>query len=270
MESEMMEVKPYRAHARAEDAPADKGGSVAATLALLRLLGSSGRAVGVNAIARDLSLPPSSCFKILKQLQRDEFVDFDVRTKCYTLGSGAIELARRALDPTQAFSLVRERLEQVAESGALAICFWRAIRQSRLVLAGFVEGGSPMRIHMSVGQRMPILVGAVGRAAAAKREFSEAELRTEFAQLRWQATPDFNDYVAQVREARRCGYGVDRDNFAAGVTTVAVVISGPGGAVSYGISGIMFSGRCNEEMITKIGKDLVEVADWASPRLVAR
>jgi DNA-binding IclR family transcriptional regulator len=266
----MLEVKPYPAQARREAPPPEKAGSVAATVALLRLLGSSGRPLGVNAIARDLSLAPSSCFKILKQLQRYDFVDFDVLTKCYTLGSGAIELARRALDPTQAFSLVRERLEQVAESGALAIGFWRAIRQSRLMLAGFVEGSTPMRIHMSVGQRVPMLVGAVGRAAAAKLQFSEAKLRTEFAQLRWQAAPDFNAYVAQVHEARRCGYAVDRDNFAAGVTTVAVAIPSADGAVSYGISGIMFSGRCDEPMIAKIGADLVEVADWAASRLVAR
>jgi DNA-binding IclR family transcriptional regulator len=265
-----MEVKPYQARVRSEDAPAEKGGSVAAALALLRLLGSSGRPIGVNAIARDLSLAPSSCFKILKQLQRDDFVDFDERTKCYTLGSGAIELARRALDPTQAFSLVRVRLEQVAEKDALAIGFWRAIRQSRLVLAGFVEGGSPMRIHMSVGQRVPMLVGAVGRAVAAKLAVGEAELRAEFAQLRWQTAPDFKSYVAQVREARRCGYAVDRDNFAAGVTSVAVAIPGPGGAVSYGISGIMFSGRCDEELIAKIGADLVDVAEWAASRLVVR
>jgi DNA-binding IclR family transcriptional regulator len=266
----MMEVKPSQARVGSEEAPAEKGGSVAAALALLRLLGSSGQPVGVNAIARDLSRAPSSCFKILKQLQRDNFVDFDVRTKCYTLGSGAIELARRALDPTQAFSLVRVRLEQAAENGALAIGFWRAIRQSRLVLAGFVEGGSPMRIHMSVGQRVPMLVGAVGRAVAAKLELSEPELRTEFAQLRWQSAPDFKAYMAQVRAARRCGYGVDRDNFAAGVTSVAVAIPGPRGAVSYGISGIMFSGRCDEELIAKIGADLIDVADWAASRLVAR
>lgn len=264
-----MEVKTLRAARHLEEAPAERGGSVAATLAILRLLATCGRPVGVNTIARDLSLAPSSCFKILKQLQRADFVDFDEGTKVYSLGTGAIDLARRALDPMQAFSLVRPRLEQVAEKLAVAIGFWRGISRSRIVLAGFVEGSSLMRIHMSVGQRLPRLMGAVGRAIAAELELSDADLRAEFALLRWQSPPDFEQYVAEVLQARRRGFAVDRDNFASGVTSVAVAIHDRVGAVSYGMSGIMFSGQCNEQSIAGVGAELVDVAEWASSRLIA-
>lgn len=264
-----MEVKSLRVAGHIEEAPAEKIGSVAATLAILRLLATCGRPVGVNTIARDLALAPSSCFKILKQLRRSDFVDFDERSKCYSLGTGAIDLARRALDPMQAFALVRPRLEQVAERLPVAIGFWRGISRSRIVLAGFVEGNSLMRIHMSVGQRVPRLMGAVGRAIAARLELSEADLRAEFALLRWQSPPDFEEYVAEVRQARRRGFAVDRDHFANGVTTVAVAIHDPVGAVSYGMSGIMFSGQCDEHSIAKVGEELVDVAEWASSRLIA-
>lgn len=264
-----MEVKSLRAAGHPEEAPAKNSSSVSATLAILRLLASCGRPVGVNTIARDLSLAPSSCFKILKQLERADFVDFDARTKCYTLGGGAIELARRALDPMHVFSLVRPRLEQVAEKLAIAIGFWRGISRRRIVLAGFVEGSNPMRIHMSVGQRLPMLMGAVGRAIAAKLELSDAELRAEFALLRWQSPPDFEQYVAHVLQARRRGFAVDRDNFASGVTSVAVAIHDAVGGVTYGMSGIMFSGQCDEESIARVGVELVDLAEWASSRLIA-
>ncbi|MDY6945498.1 MAG: IclR family transcriptional regulator [Pseudomonadota bacterium] len=246
-----------------------KPGSVAATLAILRLLAKCDGPVGVNTIARELTLAPSSCFKILKQLQRADFVDFDERSKCYSLGVGAIELARRALDPNKAFSIIRPRLDQVADQFAVAIGFWRGISHSRIVLAGFVEGNSPMRIHMSVGQRLPMLMGAVGRAIAANLGLGEMELRREFGRLRWQSQPKFEDYVAQVEEARRRGFAVDRDNFATGVTTVAVAIHDSVGAVSYGLSGIMFSGQCDEESIVRVGEALVDVAAWAASRLTA-
>lgn len=264
-----MEVKSLRTAGHREEAPAEKAGSVAATLAILRLLATCGRPVGVNTIARDLSLAPSSCFKILKQLQRADFVDFDAESKCYSLGTGAIDLARRALDPIQAFALVRPRLEQVAERLAIAIGFWRGISRSRIVLAGFVEGNSLMRIHMSVGQRLPRLMGAVGRAIAAKLELSDADLRAEFELLRWQSPPDFDEYVEQVRQARRRGFAVDCDHFASGVTSVAVAIHDRVGSVSYGMSGIMFSGQCDGQSIARVGAELVEVAEWASSRLIA-
>jgi DNA-binding IclR family transcriptional regulator len=255
-----MDVKTGVAEQRSEP-PADKLGIVGSTVAILRLLASRGKALGVNTIARDLSLAPSSCYKILKQLQSAEFVDFDARTKRYTLGVGVIKLARRALDPVRTFSIVRPRLEEIADRRAVAIGFWRRTSASRIVLAGFVEGSSPLRIHMSVGQRLPILMGAVGRAIAARLGLNEAELRREFGQLRWQTAPSFEQYVAEVREARERGFAVDRDNFATGVTSVAVAVS------DYGMSGILLSGQCQQGFIETVGAELVEVAKWAEARL---
>lgn len=255
---------PVKASGATEQRPepsAEKVGSVGATLAILHLLARCSRPVGVNTIARDLALAPSSCYKILKQLQRADFVDFDELTKSYTLGAGTIELARHALDPMRAFSSVRPRLEEIADRLAIAIGFWRRISRSRIVLAAFVEGSSPMRIHMSVGQRLPMLMGAVGRAIAAGLELSEIELRREFERLRWQLPPTFEQYLAQVREARHRGFAVDRDNFASGVTTVAVAVH------HYGVSAIMFSGQSDEESIARVGAELADFVSWASARL---
>lgn len=241
--------------------PAEKLGNVGAAVAVLRFLASRGNPLGVNTIARDLSLAPSSCYKILKQLQSAAFVDFNELTKCYSLGVGVIELARRALDPMRAFSIVHARLEDIADRRAVAIGFWRRTSGSRIVLAGFVEGSSPLRIHMSVGQRLPMLMGAVGRAIAARLDLTDGDLHREFGRLRWQAPPRFDHYVAQVREARERGFAIDRDNFATGVTSVAVAVN------SYGISGIMLSGQCDERLVEAVGTELVEVARWAASRL---
>lgn len=252
------------------DPPASRAsGTVAPTLAILRLLSETSRPMGVNAIARELGLAPSSCFKILKQLQLADFADCDRETKCYSLGSGAILLARRALDPAQAFPLLRPRLAEVGERFSIAIGFWRCIPRSRIVLAGFLEGSNPMRIHMSIGQRLPMLMGGVGRAIAAELDLSEFELRTEFSRLRWQAPVTFEEYAAQVAEARAKGYAIDRNNFAPGVTTVATAIRDVDGVIGYGVSGIMFSGQHHDETAAEIGAALIEVADWASTRLIA-
>lgn len=246
-----------------------KAGNVAPTLAILRLLAKTDRPLGVNAIARELSLAPSSCFAILKQLQVADFVDFDEQTKNYGLGSGAIMLARRALDPQQAFPIVAPRLQQVVERFPIAIGFWRCLPRSRIVLAGFVEGSSAMRIHMSVGQRLPMLMGAVGRAIAAKLDLATKDLRTAFAHLQWQTPVAFDDYLADISQAQTLGYAVDRGNFAAGVTSVAVAIGAPGGQIRYGVSGIMFASAETEELIAQLGAELTEVADWAAARLIA-
>src|SRR3546814_10168167 len=116
----------------------------------------------------------------------------------------------------------------------------------RSVLAGYAEGSNQMRIHMSVGSRVPILVGAVGRATAARLNLTIEELKEGFEKLRWQKPLSFTDYVEQVEQAKRLGYGFDQEHFAPGVTTVATTIVDDSGTTRYGLSGIMFSGQHDE------------------------
>lgn len=246
---------------------AKSSGTVAPTIAILRLLAMADQPVGVNAIARELGMAPSSCFKILKQLHAEEFADFNPSTKGYSLGSGAIVLGRRALDPTRAFPMLRPRLAEVGERFGIAIGFWRRISRGRIVLAGFIEGSSLMRIHMSLGQRLPMLVGGVGRAFAARLDLSEADLRAEFARLRWQSPVTFEEYLAQVAAARMVGFATDRNTFAPGVTTIATALPDSAGLLGFGISAIMFSGQHEERIEAEIGAALLAIAEWAKPRL---
>ena len=247
-----------------------KPGAVGSALAILRFLADSSQPLGVNAIAREMSLAPSSCFKILKALLADDFVEIDAKTKGYSFGSGAIAVARRALDPTQAFTIVRSRLEEAAQTHSIAIGLWRILPKSRMVLIGFAEGGNQMRIHMSIGQRLPIFVGAVGRAIAAHMNLSPEKLREGFDSLRWQTPLSFSRYVAEVEEVKRLGYGVDEGNFAPGVNTVAVTIVDKTGIVRYGLSGIMFSGQHDPKGMEQIAREMIDLARWTAARLLIR
>jgi DNA-binding IclR family transcriptional regulator len=238
-------------------APSQKLSTVAQTIALLRFLADTPTAIGVNAISRELKIAPSSCFKILKQLLETDFVQFDDKTKGYSLGSAAILLARRALDPGNTFSLVLPSLTQFAMVNEVSVGFWRRIDRNRLVLAGFVESSNPMRIHMSVGQRLPLFIGAVGRAFAAELELTDSEIAHEVTNLRWQSPPDVASYLRQVRDYRKDGYAVDANNFSLGVTTIASVLRDAVGGACFGLSAICISGQIGREQVHTIGKNLV-------------
>ena len=245
-------------------------GAVASVASILRLLAVTDEPLGVNSIARAVSMAPSSCFKMMKALVSQDFASMDEHSKRYSLGSGAIAVAHRALDPSQAYATVRSRLEECAQTHSIAIGLWRVLPRSRMVLIGFAEGESQMRIHMPIGQRLPIYVGAVGRAIAARMSPTSQELKESFDTLRWQRTLSFREYVAQVEQAKRLGYGLDAGYFAPGVSTVAVAIVDTVGQVRYGLSGIMFSGQYDHKMTDKIGRQMIELSKWAADRLVAQ
>lgn len=252
----------------AEEPNAQRIGAVSMTLAILRLLAAARLPMGVNAIARELSLPPSSCFRILKQLQNEDFADFDPELKLYSLGNGAIAIAQGALDPAKAFILLRRRMEQISIEHSVTLGLWRRISDSRISLTGSVQCNSRMRIQMSIGQRLPMLMGAVGRAIAAELDMPERDLKREFDLLRWQVPISFDEYCAQLADARTRGYAIDRNNFAKGVTTVSVAIRDMNGTVSHGLSGIMFSDEDDQAKVEAVGNDLLKVKRWACSRLL--
>jgi DNA-binding IclR family transcriptional regulator len=250
-----------------KQATAPGRGPVASIAAILRLLAVADEPLGVNAIARAVSMAPSSCFKMMKALVAQDFAAIDEHSKRYSLGSGAVAVAQRALDPSQAYVIVRPRLEESAQTHSIAIGLWRILPRSRMALIGFAEGESQMRIHMAIGQRLPMYVGAVGRAIAAQRNPSHHELKENFDKLRWAAPLSFREYAAQVEQAKRLGYGVDTGYFASGVSTVAVAIKDSLGEIRYGLSGIMFSGQHSHKTMDKIGRQMIELSQWVAGRI---
>lgn len=239
--------------------PPQKMSTVEQTLAVLRFLANARTPLGVNAISRELNMPTSSCFRILKQLSEEDFAQFDHANKCYSLGSGAVMLARRALDPSNTFGLIQPSLSQFVGETQTSVGFWRRIDRNRIVLAGFLESPHPMRIHMSVGQRLPLFIGAVGRAFAAELQLSDDDIDHELSKLRWQFPPDVAQYLQQVRDYNDLGYSIDSGNFAPGVTTVATVLTDTVGGASYGLSAIRLSGQVDDRTIAEIGEALVRL-----------
>jgi DNA-binding IclR family transcriptional regulator len=244
-------------------------GSVSATISILRLLASGEPPLGVNAIARRLKLTPSSCFNILKTMADEDFVHFDPVTKAYSLGGGVIAIARRALDPGSAFELIRARAEEFAQRRSVTIGLWRVERR-RIVLVGYVPGATTMRIHLTVGQRLPLLMGAVGRCIAAVERLDDEALARGFAELRWQDPLPLAAYRAEVEETRRNGWGLDEGHFIRGVTTLAAPVLDATGSVSSCISATMFSGQYPPEAFPEVAEELRQIADWASGRLTGR
>ena len=246
-------------HSDVTDFPAQKTTTVGQTLALLKLLAENASPMGVNAISRELNFPPSSCFRILKQLTEEGFAQFNSETKCYSLGSAAVMLGCRALDPANTYAMILPSLTQFVERTKASLGFWRRVDKNRIMLAGFIDSPNPMRIHMTVGQRLPLFIGAVGRAFAAELSLNDAEISEQLSNLRWQSPPDLQEYVGQVRAYAQLGYAIDNGNFAPGVTTAATVLEDALGGKNFGLSAIRIGGLTDDAEMRAIGSALVEV-----------
>jgi len=63
--------------------------------------------------------------------------------------------------------LVHPRLERIADKYSVSVMLWQLVSPSRALLVDLAESRTPIRVHISVGQRLPSLIGALGRCFAA-------------------------------------------------------------------------------------------------------
>jgi DNA-binding IclR family transcriptional regulator len=243
-----------------------KVNSVANALAVLRRLATADRPEGVSAIARNIGISPSSCFNILKTLTTEEFAQFDTDAKTYTLGAGAVDLAIAALDPEAGFLRSRPILEGVAREFEVTCGLWRR-SGDRLILLGAAENQGIARIRFTPGQRLPLMIGAMGRCVAARSGIPESELAQSIGALKWHDTPKFDRYLSDVRHAAVNGYAIDDGDFLLGITSIAAPVISREGALSHCIAATTFKGRFNREELRQLGVAVRKAAEAAAPLL---
>lgn len=245
-------------------------GALSAGLAILRHLGATGARAGVSRIARDLGLNPSTCFNLLRTLAYEGMVSFDPQSKTYALGLGVVELAKGALEQASYARFMRPHLEAVASTHRVTATLWQRTGIDRVVLVDRSESDSTMRVHMEVGQRLPMYVAALGRGMAAHSGLTKAALREVFRGLRWEQPPTFEAWWRSVEEARTRGYAVDAGNFVRGATTVSSVVLDGAGVPIMALSAVGFAAQLTPDRVAALGEDLGERAATVGRALAGR
>ena len=247
--------------ASAVAAPPEKlVGALTAGLSILRYLGEAGSRAGVSRIARDLGLNPSTCFNLLRTLVYEGMVSFDPATKTYALGLGVVELAKGALEQSSYARFMRPHLEAISSRHRVTATLWQRAGHDRVVLVDRSESDSTMRVHMQIGQRLPMYVAALGRCMAAHSGLNKGSLRELFRGLRWEQPPSFDAYWRSVQEAREKGYAVDMGNFVRGATTVSSVVLDGEGVPIMALSAVGFGAQLTPDKVAALGEDLSERA----------
>lgn len=241
--------------------------ALARGIAILRYLEAREEPVGVVHIARDLGINASTCFNLLRTLAHERLVVFDSATKKYAPGLGLLELARGVLKQGGHVRLVHPRLEHIADQYSVTVMLWQLVSPDRALLVDLAESPTPIRVHMNVGQRLPSLIGALGRCFAAHLGLPKQRVREMFKELRWQNPPTFNQYWSEVEQARRDGFAVDVGHYNKNFTTVGAAILGPDGVATMAISAIAFSNDLDQARLLRLASDLRGAADDVSRAL---
>ncbi|SMH38051.1 IclR family transcriptional regulator [Azospirillum agricola] len=242
-------------------------GAVLNCVKILKLLSRAAAPVSLTHIVQELGMNTSTGFNILRTLVQEDYVRFDPQAKVYSIGLGVMELARGAATVAGDINLVRPLMERVARDHGVTVTLWRRIAADRMMLVLEAQGTGNMRIRMDVGQRLPLTIGAAGRAMVPHAGLPEAELRRQFAALRWDRPLSFEDFMVEVAETERRGWALDNGNYALGTASIAVPIVNAQGGPLMACTATMFLSRFDEARAAGIAEALGEVARALAPAL---
>jgi DNA-binding IclR family transcriptional regulator len=180
----------------------------------------------------------------------------DPQTKRYRLGVGMLPLARAVLDNADFPSLVRPKLDDISSRyGVMAIGVEVPDLDNMIVLT-LARSQAPVRLHVDVGSRFPALISATGRCVAAFSGQPWKEIEKRFRLLRWHNAPSYDTWRKEVETTRRQGFSIDRGNYIAGVTIVAVPVLNRSGTISHTIAAVGLGSQLDRASSLALARDM--------------
>ena len=230
---------------------------------ILRYLNLIGTHSTVTLIARELKINPSTCFNILRTLVWNGVLEFDPVTKSYRTGIGAVDLANAALHRRggSVAEQMRPQMEKLAHDYGVTATVWRRIGEDRMMLVALAESSAAVRIHLHLGHRLPLLIGATGRVMCAFGKLDEDQIAQQFSRLKWSRKVTLEQYQRQIKRVRRNGWSVDDGDFITGIYSTAAPIFNPEGTLRGTVSSSMLRGQHDKTTTEQLIAQVKQLAD---------
>jgi len=244
-----------------------KAPAISRAAAVLRLLGRSDTPLGVQSIARELGLVPSTCLYVLRALVAEELVSCDPDTKRYSLEAGVLTLARHWLRRNRFNDVAQPVLDHMSQEFGVTMLGVHIVGLDHIVVVAVSQGGRNFQLSTQIGSRFPALISATGRCVAAFGNHSAQELAARFESLRWDEPPTFEQWAQEVHQTRERGFAVDPGNYISGVTVVAAPVWKTRGKLSHAIVALGIGNALRTSGLPALQAELLSAAQTLSAQL---
>lgn len=234
--------------------------AVTRSLAILRLLDRADEPLGVNAVARELNLVPSTCLHILRALVGEGLVAFDPETKRYSPDAGLVSLARRALQRDNFSAVVQPELDALARRHGLTTIGVRVVGLDHMIVVAISRADTGLRLHVDLGSRFPALISATGRCLAAFSDHAQDELIARFERLRWHRAPSLKRWRGEIAETAQQGYSLDEGDYIEGISILGVPVLDRTGTMTHGLVAIGVIEQIRRLGADRLAEDLKTIA----------
>lgn len=233
--------------------------SVGVATQILKLLSRQKyKACSLKTIADKLGASPTTCLRVLRTLERDDFIHYDAETKRYSLGPYLVPLGNRAAELNDAVARAAREIQRIATLTGLTTAVIQRWDDRPVFIAvaqpAEDNGRRTTRLSIEVGQATPLSSGAHGRCFLAYD--GEAEWRRVLAAGVRPMTPstitDPTLFIETLRTVRRQGYAISHGEFHIGMSAVDVPVFGGSGRVELVISCMYVTSQMDESNLDEV------------------
>ncbi|MGE5482650.1 MAG: IclR family transcriptional regulator [Bacteroidota bacterium] len=228
-----------------------------------------GRALGVGEIAVKIGLPKATVHRMLITLVDGGYLERDLHTEKYRLGLRLFQLGYLVQSRAELRMEARPYLERLGQETQESVYLSLLVGIHRVVIDK-VESPLPIRHDITLGESLPVHVGASGKALLAF--LAPERLDSILGRLRLeQVTPntitDPEVLRRELAEVRRRGYAFSSDERFVGSSSVAAPILGVTGEVVASLGVVGPSVRLDPAKTVKVIELIIRYAGDISRRM---
>lgn len=200
--------------------------SVKKAFKILQAIADSSTGLGVSDLAKQLKIGKSTVHGIMTALEELGFLIRDPVDKKYRVGYTLLELGRKAYAKMDLKEVARGPMERLTQEVGETV-FLGALNGDHVTILDVVESPKEMKITSPPGTKLPLLVGATGRALLSlleREKVREIVERLGLVRYTSKSVVDPKHFLRDVARAREAGYAVDSEEYILGVRAIAAPI----------------------------------------------
>ena len=218
----------------------------------------------LNEIAEAAGLNKTTCYRVISSLEYMGYAEQTEPGGVYSLTFKVVDVANRYLEGIDVISMTRPALTALMQETGETVHL--VIRDhGDIVYIDKVESTrNNVRMVSRVGSRIPFYRSAVGKALASS--MGEEQVRSL-----WQSCvierktdrtiTDYSRFLAEVDEARKLGFALDREENEPGVTCIGAALTIGGDAARYAFSVSVPTGRLDAERMELLTRKVLETRE---------
>jgi DNA-binding IclR family transcriptional regulator len=224
-------------------------------------------------LARQLNVPKSGVFRLVKTFERKGFLQSCEDSYQYELGSGIWELTGIILGkPERLVETASPYLRDLNKTTGLLVSL-RALENEQMVILDRVEGTDPVKVVFPVGTHQPLNHGAPGKLLLAYHyppespRFHELISRGKIAKLSDRTLVDRRRLQEELNKIRRLGYATSDGEAIRGTIGIAAPVWNSTGRVEAALALTAVESLCNTKQLMKFLPNLKRTAESISRAL---